>query len=226
MFSFKEFLMKEHETSPHDRQLALTPKEQLDALEHGTQLQHSVSSAVLGATFGTMALYLYKNSESIHTIILTSLTDQARPVGHVQLVREAKYWIVQDLWLDEAHRGAGIITNLYRVLTADGYKLRSGLVVSGPAEKVWKRLGELKIAKVLDAETGEIEDFSLKPIGSGDMREGVPARYFWITEGQPLLTVYHRLGHVKLAEGLQDWLRGTRTERTLGMGTFIVEAEV
>lgn len=221
------FSIVEHETSPHPEQDVISMDELKWWLAQSKQLPLTVAGAGENAG-GSMVLFRYEYDSRNQIVILCSRLKQEEPVGYIRLKQDSERWSVEDLWLKKSLRGGGLITNLYRGLTADGYKLLSGEIVSTEAEKVWKRLGELKIAKVLDTETGKVEEFSLKPIGSGDKMHGVPPRYFWVTEGQQLLTVYSRSG--SLAESrLQAWLSGKPVkfeEGTMGMGTFIVEAEV
>jgi hypothetical protein len=208
----------------HERETGLEPRPLRDLeawLKDSTQLRHTVG----GEESGSLALFRYEIDSSNHIIILTPIEEQDKPVGYVSLQKENR-WKVLDLWLNARLRGKGIITNLYRVLTADGYKLQSGDALSTSAEKVWLRLGELGIAKVLDTQTGKVEDFSIKPMGDGSIINGVKPRFYWITEGQKLLTVFHRGTGLPTTQQLDAWLTGGvhAGRDTYGMGTFVVEA--
>jgi hypothetical protein len=134
---------------------------------------------------------------------------------------------VVDVELDQELRGLGLITNLYRGLTSEGYKLQSGDVLSPSAERVWQSLGKAGIAHTLDRKTGEILPFDLQPIGDGDLVSGTSPRFYWITEGQALATIYYRGGKISEQQS-QDWLAGTPVNRDnrhlLGVNTFIIEA--
>lgn len=219
--TFKYFL--EHESAEHGRNEALEQSEVLRRLQNSTLLQASVRSPEADKS---LALFKYEDDARNCTIILTPRLEQNNPIGFVVLQKNDKFWKVLDLWLEHGFRGHGIITNLYRVLSAVGYKLQSGKVLSKKAEQVWLRLGELGLAKVFDSESGKIEEFSKKPIGDGNLMIGLEPRYFWITEGQLQNTVFHRGNLEQMNEGLSDFLNGIRSRKTIGMGTLEVQAEV
>lgn len=160
--------------------------------------------------------------------IVTARQKQEQPFGYLCVQLVGNFWKVEDVWLAKERRGQGLITNLYRSLTAAGYKLCSGDAVSAEAEKVWKRLGQLGIAKVLDTETWKIEDFSDKPIGDGNAEHGLRPRFFWITEGAWQNTLIKRNG-VLLEKTRHLYLSGTNKTFDNGLidvFTNIVEAEI
>jgi hypothetical protein len=191
------------------------------------QLQHTTAgSSESLKQAGNLALFKHEIDAQHHAIILTALEDHQQPVGYVLLQQKDGRWQVLSLWLQPRLRGGGLITNVYRALASAGHKLQSGASLSPSAEKVWQRLGQLGVAKVLDTQTNKIEDFSDKPIGDGDLAAGVEPCFFWVTEGH-WLTVTHAGGASALKEGLAEWLlRGQKgSTKVLGMSSFVVEAQ-
>jgi Acetyltransferase (GNAT) family len=220
----RELKVIEHETSARlDKPLST---QELDSLlTDVVQLPH---------TFGGMTedhclvLFRHEHTADIHTCIVTEREDQKAPVGYIRVRLTGERWQVDEVWLKPELRGKGIITNLYRCLTAAGYPLQSGHALTSAAEKVWLALGRAGVAKVLDSETGRIESFSNKPVGDGDIVAGISPRFYWITEGQMLLTTAHRGGLELLQAGRDAWLSGESKVKPglAGMCSIIIEGEV
>lgn len=223
----RELKLAEHETAPHDAVLSIDDLQQL--LTGAEQLPHTVLPAEAGSMLDqSLALWLNRLSSRQHVVVLTPRRKQEEPVGYILLQQEVdKRWQVLSAWLQPHLRGRGVMTNLYRTLVAAGYSLKSGKILSQGAEAVWKRLGELGLAKVLDTETGEVQEFDESPIGDGSMAVGKDPRFFWVAEGTELLTIYHRGGHEQLSENLDSWLRGDTPLDNINiaaMGSYTVEA--
>ena len=222
--------MNEHNTAPQGS--AASIEQQLNWLDGATRL-NGVTASIDGETFS-----IFKKVESIRTIviILTRRTTQTIPVGYCTLDKNDKRWFVMDVWLKPELRKKGIITNLYASLSALGYKLQSGKILSKEAEGVWKKLGSEGVAKVLDTELGKIENFSLKPIGDGDLVTGKSPRFYWVTEGEIAMTCAHRTSDGLFTECFPHYLNGwtpniISEESTLntimtGMCAFVIEADV
>lgn len=176
-------------------------------------------------------LFCFEYDPNNHLILIAPRQQQDIVVGYIQIsvTRNTSRWQVNSVWLEKKYRGEGLITNLYRALTAGGYKLQSGDGLSDEAEQVWRSLGRAGIAKVLDMSTGELEEFSEKPVGDGDIVNGAKPRFYWVTEGQKLLTIFHRGGVARLQENRDDYLAGKTTLENFhlgGMGCHGIEAEV
>ena len=223
----------EHRTSPHGGPVSF--EQQVEWLARAKRL-----AGIVGAT-SSQALSIFKVELDAKTtiILLTKRTQQDVPVGYAVLSRtsieEVARWVIADVWLKVELRNQGIITNLYSSLSALGFKLQSGVLVSKEAESVWKKLGSAGLAKVLDSQTGSIEDFSLKPIGDGDIFSGEDPRYFWVTEGTLQNTFYHRLGAEALKESFNFYLDGIEPGssipsspkfKVIGIEPLLIEADV
>lgn len=222
--------MKLQEFAEHQKSARLTPLPAAQVLQHlqdGRQLDTMVGAPGIGS----VALFRDELDSDHHVVVLARRTEQSVPIGYVVLARphHTERWQVVDVELQPALRGKGLITNVYRGLTAAGYRLRSGDVLSDQAEGVWRALGRAGIAQVLDTQTGELQPFSDLPVGDGDLAAGKKARFYWVTEGQRLLTVYYRGGALS-EEQRADWLAGAVASRErshlYGVDTFLIEAEV
>ena len=219
----------EHNTSPQGS--AASIKQQLNWLKSAQRLD--------GITAGTdgyeLSIFRYEIDPKNSVIMLTERTNQQIPIGYCLLNKIKFRWFVMDVWLKPELRNRGVITNLYASLSALGYKLQSGDVVSKEAESVWKKLGSAGRAKVLDMETGEEEKFSLKPIGDGDILSGKIPRFCWVTEGKKLNTAWNRGGVECFIEGWRPYLDGVMPGgmtpdcpefKVIGMGPLVIEADV
>ena len=200
-------------------------------------LRHLNASERMDITIGAaevsaLSIFRHTIDADHHVIIMTDREKQKVPVGYAVLVRphHTERWQVSDVDLTPGLRGKSYISNLYRGLTAAGYKLQSGKVLSPQAERVWQSLGRAGIAFTLDVETGEVEPFNNNPIDSGDMLNGEDPRFYWVTEGQRLITTFYR-GYGKLTEGQkQAWLNGAPAYRgddtsLWGVSTFCIDGE-
>lgn len=165
----------EHMTSPHADQETHQPAQQKEWLAGAEQVEQGITVEA-----GSFCIFLNKLAPHQHVFILTPRAERTKPVGYCILEKQSNgYWMVQDVWLQKRLRGQSIMTNLYRSLVALGYKLQSGKVVSPEAEGVWKKLGAAGRAKVLNKETGEVEEFSLKPIDNT-----FDSQHVWVAEAQ------------------------------------------
>jgi hypothetical protein len=219
-------LYQEHERAMHREADVIPVTELVARLSASKQLPHTISTGSI-----SLALYRFEHDTDHHEVILVDRLSQSAPLGYIQIGRphSSERWQVISVWLKPTLRKQGIITNLYRCLTSEGYRLQSGDGLSSEAEKVWQALGKAGVAKVLDKSTDKIEDFSDKPIGDGDMATGKPPRFYWVTEGQKLLTICHRGGFAQLAECLDEWLKGQGPGGRFALGGMTsvgIEAEI
>jgi hypothetical protein len=196
-------------------------------LENGQRIDLTIGSA------GGPVLSLFRDTldSDHHVIVLTHRTEQDDPVGYIVLARphHTERWQVVDVELAKDLRGQGLTTNLYRGLTAAGYRLQSGDILSSEAERVWRSLGKAGAAKVLDTQTSEVEPFDERPVGDGSLLTGRRPRFYWVTEGQALPTTYYRAGPLSEAQRL-GWLDGVPVGRDqphlLGVNTFVIEGDI
>jgi hypothetical protein len=165
------FKIKEHLTSHYDKPVS---NEQLKLWRvDGVRQEQAIT--VEGKS---IVIFIAKPSPNIALVILTERETQQEPVGYCTLQKTGKYWMIMDVHLNPGIRGRGITLNLYRSLVALGYHLRSGNVLSKSAEKMWLKIGASGRAKVLNVQTGSIEDFSDKPI----FDKSVEPTHVWIME--------------------------------------------
>jgi hypothetical protein len=82
---------------------------------------------------------------------------------------------------------------------------------------------------VLDSVTGETGPFSNLPAEDGNFAGGQMPRFYWITEGQKLLTIYTRTQGVPTGKPLDLYLSGVPRkfeDGTLGIDTYAIAAEI
>lgn len=223
----------EHNTSPHPDQDVLPYEKQVELLNDSTRTNITASSPE-----GPI-LSVFKNVQGSnhHILIFTDRHDQKVPVGYATLVKQTKYWDVQDMWIKKEYRGKGLITNLYNGFKNLNYSIISGDLLSIDAENVWKSLGKNGLAKTLDTKTGEMLPFDLSPIGDGNLMNGIKPQYYWVAEGEPHESVFSKYSR-PLAEEIEArkyYLEGVRTNfktindpefKVVGMVTYIIDAEI
>jgi hypothetical protein len=200
-------LYQEHERADALVMTKDTHAHHLKVVETGEKLQLTFAGNKEGS--GNYIIFRQQYDGDHHTLAFANRLKQDEPEGYIILARTSstERWEVLAVWLKPELRGLGLVTNLYRALSSEGYKLKSGASLTQDAEKVWLALGRAGVAKVLDAQTGNTEDFSDKPIGDGDMVAGTMPRYYWVTEGKKLLTYCTTTGPMS-GTAKEAWLSG------------------
>jgi len=220
---------QEHDTSAHPD--AISHAQQVEWLQSAERLTNTVS----GRNGPALSIFCNKLDSRNHIFILTNRTAQTEPVGYCTLQKSGKWWNIEDVWIMPALRKQGLMTNFLYALNQSGYSLKSGDVLSADMENVWKSLSKHNKVSILDVEDNSLKPFDLSPIGSGSMKHGIAPRYYWVMEGEISSTIYHRSGVEKLNEGIKHYLDGVEpggnnTEdarfKVIGMGTFILEADI
>lgn len=200
----------EHITSVHPENVVIKMAQLKEWLAGAEQVEQGITT-----TDGSFLIFLNKLASNNHAFILTDRADRTEPVGYCLLIKgPTKYWMVMDVWIKRTLRGKGLVPNLYRLLVALGYKLQSGKVVSAEAENVWKKLGKLGRAKVLNTQTGDVEEFSLKPID-----DTFDSSYVWVAEAQwaPKWDQQPLWSGAADRPALLEWLRNEPTPRSFGI---------
>lgn len=189
----------------------ISVKEHLKA-PHGGRVDQSVLEGWLAAASRRAAIaigdvhlvvFTYELDQLHAVVVLTTREDQTTPVGYTVLVKRGTYWSVNDVFVDEPFRGRGGAPELYRCLVALGYRLQSGDILSRQAEQVWRKLGAAGRAKVIDLETGNVEDFSDRPMHD----KALNPRWRWIAEAA-LAPEWDRQLIWQDDELLQKWFDG------------------
>lgn len=213
----------EHQTAPMELDVSIE--------QQRTWLSKAIRTDLVTAAPGAVPISIFKLEldTTNHVFIFTSRVDQSEPVGYCILSKSQQWWKILSIWLKPSLRGRGYVTNIYRALTAGGYNLISGDVVSKDAERVWLSLGRAGIAKVLDLQTKEVRPFDESPIGDGNLQQNKKPRYYWVTEGQDICLVFDRGNFKPSANNLREFIEGIEKGSTigsLGIGCLIIDAEV
>lgn len=114
--------------------------------------------------------------------VLTNREDREEVIGYLFAHNMYKdYWQTGDVCIFKKYTNQGIGTDFYVKLITSGFKLMNGFSLSAPMVKLWlEKLPKLVTVKVVNIETGEIEDFNEKP--KLDTQPDMEQKWFYIAE--------------------------------------------
>lgn len=216
MIRFKRYLNEYRKVPMPDEFSAFSLKTYMDDEENLTQLK--VSSTVLNKIFVTFEYNIDANHK---VFIIVDRLDHSHIAGYMFIQKIKKYWQSLGAAVFDPYKNKGLGTDLYLNIINCGYQLINGTELSSSSEKVWLKLKDLTIIKVVNLKTCEIENWSDKP--THDTKEGEQQEWFWITELKSINEQFS--GNLKRDTDFKNWLKGVATVPGFSCTRYCIDNE-